>query len=90
MLVERYQQIKPGCNECDDTHCHFMGMAVMDFGWSDEQEALRGSQCHQAKSLMPDRKREIFEAVLQDWQVTIRRACLALQFDRSTCHYLSR
>ena len=43
-----------------------------------------------ANALRPDRKREIIDAVRQDWQVTIRRACSALQFDRSTYHYQSR
>ncbi|MEQ8747393.1 IS3 family transposase [Pyruvatibacter sp.] len=42
------------------------------------------------KPLRPDRKREIIDAVRQDWQATIRRACSALQFDRSTYHYRSR
>src|SRR5690606_36628189 len=46
--------------------------------------------CHQAKALRPDRKREIIDEVRQDWQVTIRRACAALHFDRSTYHYRSR
>ena len=32
----------------------------------------------------------MIDAVRQDWQVTIRRACAALQFDRSTYHYQSR
>ena len=40
--------------------------------------------------MRPDRKREIIDAVRQDWQVTIRRACSALHFDRSTYHYQSR
>ncbi|WWA46758.1 IS3 family transposase [Pelagerythrobacter marensis] len=42
------------------------------------------------KPLRPDRKREIIDEVRQDWQVTIRRACAALHFDRSTYHYRSR
>ncbi|MGV2496020.1 IS3 family transposase [Pelagerythrobacter aerophilus] len=42
------------------------------------------------KALRPDRKREIIDEVRQDWQVTIRRACAALHFDRSTYHYRSR
>ena len=40
-----------------------------------------------ASALRPDRKREIIDAVRQDWQVTIRRACAALHLDRSTYHY---
>jgi len=40
--------------------------------------------------IRPDRKREIIDAVRQDWQVTIRRACDAPRFDRSTYHYQSR
>jgi putative transposase len=39
--------------------------------------------------LKPNRKRTIVDAVRQDWQVTIRRACLALRFDRSTYQYQS-
>lgn len=39
---------------------------------------------------MPDRKREVIDAVLQDWQVMILRASSALLFDRSTYHFQSR
>ncbi|PEQ10701.1 hypothetical protein B2G71_21210 [Novosphingobium sp. PC22D] len=42
------------------------------------------------QALRPDRKRELIDAVRQDWQVTIRRACTASQFNRSTYHYQSR
>ena len=40
--------------------------------------------------LTRDRKRETIDAVRQDWQVTIRRAFSALQFDRLTYHFQSR
>lgn len=40
--------------------------------------------------MTPDRKREIIDAVRQACQVTIRTACAALHFDRSTYHYQSR
>ncbi len=42
------------------------------------------------KALRPDRKREIIDAVRQNWQVTVRRACDALRFDRPTYHHQSR
>ncbi len=37
-----------------------------------------------------DRKREIVDGLCFDWQVSIRRACDALRFDRSSYHYKSR
>mgnify|MGYP001302254511 CR=1 FL=1 len=60
---------------------------ALDGVWLDFRDA---EGCYQTEALRPDRKREIIDAVRQDWQVTIRRACLALQFDRSTYHYQSR
>ncbi|SFV19124.1 putative transposase, partial [Bradyrhizobium arachidis] len=32
----------------------------------------------------------LVDAVRSEWQVSIRRACDALEFDRSTYHYKSR
>lgn len=55
------------------------------------QDVINGiARCAKHKALRPDRKCEIIDAVRQDWQVTIRRACSALHFDRSTYHYQSR
>ena len=45
---------------------------------------------HHAKALRPDRKREIIDGVRTDWQVSIRRACAVLRFDRSSYQYKSR
>lgn len=45
---------------------------------------------YQSEALRPDRKRELIDAVRQEWQAPIFRACLALQIDRSTNHYQSR
>jgi len=38
----------------------------------------------------PGRKRKLVDEVCGEWQVSIRRACDALEFDRSTYHYRSR
>lgn len=42
------------------------------------------------KAQRPDRRREIIDPDRQDWQMTIRRACSALCFNRSAYHYKSR
>ncbi|GAB4073139.1 hypothetical protein GCM10028812_52880 [Ancylobacter sonchi] len=41
------------------------------------------------KNLRPGRKRELVGMMCGEWQVSIRRACAALEFDRSTYHYKS-
>jgi putative transposase len=38
----------------------------------------------------PGRKRKLVDEVRCEWQVSIRKACAALEFDRSTYHYKSR
>ena len=43
-----------------------------------------------SKSREADRKRELIDGVLSDWQVSVRRACAALRFDRSSYRYKSR
>ena len=40
--------------------------------------------------MKPGRKRKLVDEVRSEWQVSIRRACTALEFDRSTYHYKSR
>ena len=40
--------------------------------------------------MKPGRKRKLVDEVRGEWQVSIRRACEALEFDRSTYHYKSR
>lgn len=40
--------------------------------------------------MKPGRKRKLVDEVRSEWQVSIRRACDALEFDRSTYHYKSR
>lgn len=40
--------------------------------------------------MRPGRKRELVDEMCREWQVSIRRACDALEFDRSTYHYRSR
>ena len=40
--------------------------------------------------MKPGRKRKLLDEVRGEWQVSIRRACEALEFDRSTYHYRSR
>ncbi|SMX56388.1 Putative transposase [Bradyrhizobium sp. ORS 285] len=40
--------------------------------------------------MKPGRKRKLVDEVCGKWQVSIRRACDALEFDRSTYHYRSR
>ena len=42
------------------------------------------------KAVKPGRKRKLVDEVCGEWQVSIRRACDALEFDRSTYHYRSR
>ncbi len=46
--------------------------------------------CHSPKALRPARKREVVKGMCRDWAISIRRACGALNFDRSTYHYTSR
>ncbi|WP_315727959.1 MULTISPECIES: IS3 family transposase [unclassified Bradyrhizobium] len=41
------------------------------------------------KAVKPGRKRKLVDEVCDEWQVSIRRACEALEFDRSTYHYRS-
>lgn len=41
-------------------------------------------------ALRPAREREIVKGMCRDWAISIRRACNALNFDRSTYHYTSR
>ena len=45
---------------------------------------------HSPKALKPGRTRELIRGMCSDWAVSIRRACWALCFDRSTFHYKSR
>ena len=40
--------------------------------------------------MTPGRKRELVDEVRSEWQVSIRKACEALEVDRSTYHYKSR
>ena len=40
--------------------------------------------------MKPGRKRKLVDEVCGEWQVSIRKACAALEFDRSTYHYKSR
>jgi len=40
--------------------------------------------------LRPGRKRKLVGVICEEWKVSIRRACAALEFDRSTFHYRSR
>lgn len=40
--------------------------------------------------MKPGRKRKLVDEVRGEWQVSIRKACAALEFDRSTYHYKSR
>ncbi len=40
--------------------------------------------------MKPVRKRKLVDEVCGEWQVSIRRACEALEFDRSIYHYRSR
>lgn len=40
--------------------------------------------------MKPGRKRKLVDEVRGEWQVSIRKACEALEFDRSTYHYKSR
>ncbi|WGR73012.1 IS3 family transposase [Bradyrhizobium sp. ISRA432] len=42
------------------------------------------------KAVKPGRKRKLVDDVCGEWQVSIRKACAALEFDRSTYHYKSR
>ncbi|MFT3940239.1 IS3 family transposase [Rhodopseudomonas sp.] len=42
------------------------------------------------KAMKPGRKRKLVDEVCGEWQVSIRKACEALEFDRSTYHYQSR
>ena len=45
---------------------------------------------HPAKALKPGRMRELVRGMCSDWAVSIRTACGAIGFDRSTFHYKSR
>ena len=40
--------------------------------------------------MTPGRKRKLVDEVRSEWQVSIRKACEALEVDRSTYHYKSR
>lgn len=40
--------------------------------------------------MKPGRKRKLVDEVRGEWQVSIRKACAALEFDRSTYHYKVR
>ncbi|MHC2440234.1 hypothetical protein ACVMB0_007609 [Bradyrhizobium sp. USDA 4451] len=40
--------------------------------------------------MKPDRNLKLVDEVCGEWQVSIRRACDALELDRSTYHYKSR
>ena len=42
---------------------------------------------HQAKALGPARRRQVVDHLRATWQVSIRRACGALQAERSSYHY---
>jgi putative transposase len=46
--------------------------------------------CDPAKDLKPGRMRELVRGMCNDWAVSIRTACGAIGFDRSTFHYQSR
>lgn len=46
--------------------------------------------CHPLKDLKPGRLRELVRGMCSDWAVSIRTACGAIGFDRSTFHYKSR
>ena len=46
--------------------------------------------CPAPKALRPGRKRELVAETGAEWNVSIRRACRALEFDTSTYHYRSR
>jgi hypothetical protein len=37
--------------------------------------------------MKPGRKRKLVDDVCSEWRVSIRKACAALEFDRSTYHY---
>jgi putative transposase len=45
---------------------------------------------HLPKALKPGRTRELVRGKSRDWAVSIRKACGAIGFDRSTFHYKSR
>lgn len=40
--------------------------------------------------MKPGRKRKLVDELCREWQVSIRHACEALDFDRSAYHYRSR
>ena len=40
--------------------------------------------------MKPGRKRKLVDVVRSEWRISIRRACRALEVDRSTYHYKSR
>ena len=42
------------------------------------------------KALKPGRMRDLIRGMCSDWAVSIRQACGAIGFDRSTFHYQSR
>mgnify|MGYP003650632976 FL=1 len=57
------------------------------------QQTIWGIVCRPqdpAKALKPARMREVVRGMCNDWCVSIRTACRALRFDRSTFHYKSR
>nr|WP_084788957.1 hypothetical protein [Bradyrhizobium sp. Cp5.3] len=45
---------------------------------------------HPPKAMKPGRKRKLVDEVCDEWRVSMRKACEALKFDRSTYHYKSR
>jgi transposase len=63
------------------------------FNWKKKYEGARpagdAAGRHSPKNLRPGRKRELVGMMSGEWQVSIRRACTALEFDRSTYHYRS-
>ena len=46
--------------------------------------------CYPPKALRPAKGRELVDDLRGVWQVSIRRACSVLNFERSTYHYKSR
>ena len=46
--------------------------------------------CRQKKAMKPARARELVEYFRTSYRISIRRACGALRFDRSTYHYRHR
>jgi putative transposase len=67
-------------------HCHIDLLSSQDevsgYGW--------GTGRTIPLALRPGRKRKLVGVICEEWKVSIRRACAALEFDRSTFHYRSR